>query len=65
MAPRKQNCSKRPQVGITHTHKALLCADSVYSYGENWLTCANLHMRRFAHVSKSNFAMLSDKSYVP
>ena len=29
------------------------------------LTCANLHMSRFAHVSKSKFAMRSDESYVP
>ena len=36
-----------------------------HSYGENLLTCANLHMSRFAHVSKSKFAMRSDESYVP
>ena len=24
-----------------------------HSYGENLLTCANLHMSKFAHVSKS------------
>ena len=36
-----------------------------HSYGENMLTCANLHMSRFAHVSKSKFAMRSDESYVP
>ena len=36
-----------------------------HSYGENLLTCANLHMSRFAHVSKSKFAMRSDENYVP
>ena len=36
-----------------------------HSYGENMLTCANLHMSRFAHASKSKFAMRSDESYVP
>ena len=29
------------------------------------LTYANLHMSRFAHMSKSKFAMRSDESYVP
>ena len=38
---------------------------SYHSYGENLLTYANLHMSRFAHVSKSKFAMRSDESYVP
>ena len=36
-----------------------------HSYGENLLTCANLHMSRFAHLSKSKFAMRSDENYVP
>ena len=36
-----------------------------HSYGENLLTCANLHMSKFAHVSKSNFAMRSYEIYVP
>ena len=36
-----------------------------HSYGENLLTCANLHMSKFAHVSKSKFTMRSDESYVP
>ena len=36
-----------------------------HSYGENLLTCVNLHMSRFAHVSKSKFAMRSDETYVP
>ena len=27
-----------------------------HSYGENFLMCANLHVSRFAHVSKSKFA---------
>ena len=36
-----------------------------HSYGENLLMCANLHMSRFAHVSKSKFAMRSDESYAP
>ena len=36
-----------------------------HSYGEKLLRCANLHMSRFAHVSKSKFAMRSDENYVP
>ena len=28
-----------------------------HSYGENMLTCVNLHMSRFAHVSKSKFSL--------